>query len=483
VTWGGPDRLLCRAIIWEWIDPNCHLPTVTSSWFIDGMPSSVTWGGPGQMLWPGDYLGNGSTQIATYQPSTSSWFIDGMPSSVAWGGPGQIPVSAPLQYLEPWGSLSGDFLGDGETAISTYTRPPALGLYKARPVKRSEVRDKFRFPATTWGTARPNWRPTHRPPALGYTRRDQSNVRRSGTNSGSRRLPGGRPDPTATYTPSTALGLYKARPVKRSEVRDKFRFPATTWGTARPNWRPTHRPPALGLYKARPVNVRRSGTNSGSRRLPGDGQTQLATYTPSTGAWAIQARPVKRSEVRDKFRFPATTWGTARPNWRPTHRPPALGLIQGETSQTFGGPGLIPGESYAAGMAPQLSPSDAASFPMRVASTLTLNATSPLAVKYSEVGALPPGSLSPTTAMAPPRLPVQPNPGTAGNYPLIITASNGVLPDAMQNFTLTVVGMPPPSRPRWFRLQSPMVKRSSTRQRSRLLRALLPARSPLVSEP
>ena len=58
---------------------------------------------------------------------------------------------------------------------------------------------------------------------------------------------------------------------------------------------------------------------------------------------------------------------------------------------------------------------------------------------FRVIGNLPPGvSLNATTGV----LSGTPGAGTAGTYPLTITATNGVNPDATQSFTLTV-GSPP----------------------------------------
>jgi len=83
---------------------------------------------------------------------------------------------------------------------------------------------------------------------------------------------------------------------------------------------------------------------------------------------------------------------------------------------------------------PAITSANATTFGEGSAGSFTVTATGFPAATFSETGALPSGvtlstsgSLSGTPAI-----------GTAGNYPITITASNGVSPNATQGFTLTV---------------------------------------------
>ena len=87
----------------------------TGAWWI--IPSSgdaaygVGWGGSGFTPVPGDYDGDGKTDIAIHEVSTGIWWIipssNGTPYGVGWGGPAFTLVP-------------GDYDGDGKTDIAIY---------------------------------------------------------------------------------------------------------------------------------------------------------------------------------------------------------------------------------------------------------------------------------------------------------------------------------------------------------------------------
>jgi large repetitive protein len=87
------------------------------------------------------------------------------------------------------------------------------------------------------------------------------------------------------------------------------------------------------------------------------------------------------------------------------------------------------------GVAPAITSANNATFTFNSPGTFTITATGTPAPTFSETGALPTGvSLNSTTGV----LSGTPAPGTVGSYPITITASNGVSPNATQSFTLTV---------------------------------------------
>jgi hypothetical protein len=117
-----------------------------------------------------------------------------------------------------------------------------------------------------------------------------------------------------------------------------------------------------------------------------------------------------------------------------------------------------------AGQAPAFTTStNATTFMVGAAGTFSFTASGEPAPTFSKTGTLPSGvTLSPSGVLS-----GTPAPGTGGIYPLTITASNGVSPDATLSFTLTVatpltslsarpqiVIFPPPSGVGLFRVSA-----------------------------
>jgi hypothetical protein len=92
------------------------------------------------------------------------------------------------------------------------------------------------------------------------------------------------------------------------------------------------------------------------------------------------------------------------------------------------------------GLAPTITSPDHASFDAGGADAFTVTATGAPTPTLAVAGTLPSGvHFDPGAGV----ISGQPEATAGGVYPLIITASNGVSPDAAQSFTLTVVSAPP----------------------------------------
>jgi hypothetical protein len=62
---------------------------------------------------PGDFNGDGSTDLAVYRPSTGTWYVRNQVTTL-WGLPGDLPVP-------------GDYNGDGTTDVAVYR--PSTGTW------------------------------------------------------------------------------------------------------------------------------------------------------------------------------------------------------------------------------------------------------------------------------------------------------------------------------------------------------------------
>ena len=75
----------------------------TATWYVRGV-GNIQWGLKGDVPVPGDYNGDGITDIAVYRPSTGIWLIRGV-GQIFHGGSGTLPVPA-------------DYNGDGVTDVA-----------------------------------------------------------------------------------------------------------------------------------------------------------------------------------------------------------------------------------------------------------------------------------------------------------------------------------------------------------------------------
>jgi uncharacterized delta-60 repeat protein len=99
---------------------------------------------------------------------------------------------------------------------------------------------------------------------------------------------------------------------------------------------------------------------------------------------------------------------------------------------------------------PAITSANNTTFAVGVAGTFSVTTTgvpTGASMAITESGALPAGVTFVNNNNGTATLAGTPNPGTGGSYPLIITANNGVTPNATQNFTLTVIAPTPTPTP------------------------------------
>ena len=126
----------------------------------------------------------------------------------------------------------------------------------------------------------------------------------------------------------------------------------------------------------------------------------------------------------------------------------STGVLSGTPTQTGTFPititasnGILPNATQSftltvasSGVAPVITSANSTSFTDNAAGSFQVTASGSPAPTYSETGALPPGVTFSSSGL------LSGTPATTGTFPITITASNGVSPNATQGFTLSVVG-------------------------------------------
>ncbi len=193
--------------------------------------------------------------------------------------------------------------------------------------------------------------------------------------------------------------------------------------------------------------------------LPNATQSFTLTVTSGPTAPVITSAASTTFTVGTAGTFTVTASGNPAPTFAETGTLPSGVSLNATTGVLSGTPGAGTGGSYpititasngtlpngtqsftlTVNQAPAITSGNSTTFMVGTAGTFTATATGFPAPTFNESGALPTGvALNSTTGV----LSGTPAVGTAGSYPITITAANGTLPNATQSFTLTVTTVP-----------------------------------------
>ena len=172
--------------------------------------------------------------------------------------------------------------------------------------------------------------------------------------------------------------------------------------------------------------------------------TVTATGRPTPGISETGTLPAGVTFV-DNENGTATLSGTPRPGTAAAYRLTisADNGVPPDAIQSFT---LTVTAAATVSRAPVITSANAAAFTAGKAGNFMVTATGRPTPKISETGTLPAGVTFEDSTDGVAWLSGTPGPGTGGTYRLTITAANGVLPDAIQSFTLTVTATATVSR-------------------------------------
>ena len=131
----GATRATCRSRPTTTVTaaPRISRPAPGVWWIVDGSTGPFTSVGlPGDIPVPGDYDGDGRTDIAIWRPATGVWWIISSSTGVGW-------VAAMGRGGTDW-PVPGDYDGDGRTNIAIWrARTPRVVDHRQQHLDRSQL--------------------------------------------------------------------------------------------------------------------------------------------------------------------------------------------------------------------------------------------------------------------------------------------------------------------------------------------------------
>ena len=254
-------------------------------------------------------------------------------------------------------------------------------------------------------------------------------------------------------------------------VGSSFSFTAKAGGYPAPSWGDSNLPPGVTFTDNKDGTATLSGTptTAGTYAVPliatnGYGSVQQtltitiaqppaitsgnsATFTAGTlGTFSVSTTGSPTAKITESGALPSGVTLTDNGNGTATLAGTAASGSTGTYPITVtASNGVSPDASQsftltvnAAPTAPAITSGSSAAFTAGTQGTFPVTSTGSPTAKITESGALPSGVTLTDNGNGTATLAGTPASGAAGSYPLTITASNGVSPDASQSFTLTV---------------------------------------------
>jgi len=280
--------------------------------------------------------------------------------------------------------------------------------------------------------------------------------------------------PDATQTMTVTVGqapAFTSADTATGTVGSSFSFTASAGGYPAPSWGDSNLPPGLTFTDNKDGTATLSGTptTAGSYAVPliatnayGSVQQTLtitieqppaitsgnsATFTAGTAAtFSVTATGSPTAKLAESGTLPSGVTFTDNGNGTATLAGAAAAGSTGSYPITItASNGVSPDATQsltltvnAAPTAPAVTSGNATAFTAGTQGTFTVTSTGSPTAKITESGALPSGVTLTDNGDGTATLAGTPAPGSSGSYPITITASNGVSPDASQSFTLSV---------------------------------------------